>query len=151
MPQIYAKTKAKTNLKTTDTIKQNRRKPRISRLQNFSKLFELFESKNDGNLNPYQFKQASEMLKHQNKLFDVRDKDTVVLNVRHEIETGNSRPVHCPPKRKGFKERDYIKQQVTEMKARDVFQESNSPWSRGKCWLRKGWQIAVLRGLPRVE
>ena len=32
----------------------------------------------------------------------------------------------APPKRIGFKERDYIKQQVTE---RDVIQESNSPWS----------------------
>jgi hypothetical protein len=61
-----------------------------------SRQIELFEFKNDGNLNPSQFKEASEMLKQQNKLFDVKDKNTVVSNVRHEIETGNSRPVHCP-------------------------------------------------------
>jgi hypothetical protein len=88
-----------------------------------------FEFTNDGNLNPTQFEEVTKMLEQQIKLFDVKDRNPVVSNVRHEIDTENSKPVHCQPKQIGFKERDYIKQQVTEMIARDENQESNSPWS----------------------
>jgi hypothetical protein len=77
-----------------------------------------FEFTNDGNLNPTQFEEVTKMLEQQIKLFDVKDRNPVVSNVRHEIDTENSKPVHCQPKQIGFKERDYIKQQVT---VKDVY------------------------------
>ena len=65
--------------------------------------------------------------RHQN-LFETTKRKTVA-HAYHEIDTGTEKPIHNAPNRVGFKEKEYIQQQVTEMLENNIIQPSFSPWS----------------------
>ena len=69
------------------------------------------------------------LLNKYQDLFILKGKNTIASNVSHSIDTGSARPIHCPPQRLGFKEREHVHNQVDEMLRNKVIQESISPWS----------------------
>jgi hypothetical protein len=50
-------------------------------------------------------------------------------HVRHNIDTGEARPINCPPYRVGPKERETIDRLTNEMLAEGVISPSTSPWA----------------------
>ena len=53
----------------------------------------------------------------------------IVSNVVHEIDTGTSKPIHNPPNRIAFRQKEYIQQQIQDMIENKIIQPSTSPWS----------------------
>ena len=90
----------------------------------------------------------------------------VTTIVKHRIDTGNNPPVHQPPYKSAWKERELIQAQVQEMLKDDVIEPSTSPWAAPVVLVKKkdgGWRFCVdyrrlnslttrdVYPLPRIE
>ena len=90
----------------------------------------------------------------------------VTTIVKHRIDTGNNPPVHQPPYKSAWKERELIQTQVQEMLKDDVIEPSTSPWAAPVVLVKKkdgGWRFCVdyrrlnslttrdVYPLPRIE
>jgi transposase InsO family protein len=62
-------------------------------------------------------------------LFIRKENNNIASNVVHQIDTELSKPIHCPPQRLGFQEREHIHSQVADMLKSNVIRKSTSPWS----------------------
>jgi hypothetical protein len=60
-----------------------------------------------------------------------------VINVEHEIDTGDARPVNKAPYRASPAEREIIRIQVAELKKKGIIQLSKSPWAAGIVLVKK--------------
>jgi hypothetical protein len=60
-----------------------------------------------------------------------------VINVEHEIDTGDARPVNKAPYRASPAEREIIRIQVAELKNKGIIQLSKSPWAAGIVLVKK--------------
>ena len=82
-------------------------------------------------------------------------KDTFSLNptdigrtnlAKHSINTGMSQPINQPPRRLPFALKDVVDNQVQELLAKEMIEESNSPWSSPVVLVRKKsgeWRFCV--------
>ena len=57
--------------------------------------------------------------------------------VKHRIDTSNHPPVHQPPYKSAFKERELIQDQDEEMLRYEVIEPSSSPWAAPVVLVRK--------------
>ena len=81
-------------------------------------------------LDNQQIKQVHNLLCKYSDLFDVDKKSTATVTmVEHEIDTGNTKPIHQPPNRVGPAQRKIMKLHVDEMLKNKVIQPSNSPYA----------------------
>jgi hypothetical protein len=56
-----------------------------------------------------------QLLHKYKKLFIRKETNNIASNVVRQIDTGISKPIHCPPQRLGFKEREHVHTQVADM------------------------------------
>ena len=84
---------------------------------------------NSNNLDKSQQRAVEELLTKHGKLFLNETHSKKASNVFHEIDTGNEKPIHNPPNRVAFNQREYIQQQVQEMIDNKIIQPLTSPWS----------------------
>ena len=64
----------------------------------------------------------------------------------HVINTGASRPVHQPPYKSAWKEREVVQDQVNEMLRKGIIEHSDSPWCAPVVLVKKkdgGWRFCV--------
>ena len=70
-----------------------------------------------------------QLLHKYEKICIRKETNNIANNVVHQIETGISKPIHCPAQRLGFKEREHVHTQVADLLKSNVIQKSTSPWS----------------------
>lgn len=56
---------------------------------------------------------------------------------RHQLDTGDARPINQPPRRLGIKEREQVEQEIKKMLELGVIRPSMSPWSSPTVLVRK--------------
>jgi hypothetical protein len=81
------------------------------------------------NLDKGEQSQVRTLLNKYRNIFIKKETNNIAANVVHQIDTGSSKPLHCPPQRLGFKEREHVHDQVADMLKSNVIRKSMSPWS----------------------
>jgi hypothetical protein len=92
-------------------------------------LIDVFE-RSSKNLTLDQSEAVKTLLREYGDIFSKDDSDLGRTGlVRHEISTGEAKPIKQPPRRLPIHQRSEAEQQIKDMLERRVIEESNSPWS----------------------
>jgi hypothetical protein len=89
-------------------------------------------------LNEEQIRQIDKLVNEEYAdLFSNSKRPTQVVNVEHEIDTMNAKPINCAPYRASPSEREIIKSQVETMLRDGIIRKSKSPWASGVVLVKK--------------
>jgi transposase InsO family protein len=72
------------------------------------------------------------LLEEYKNLFAKKDAplpETPIHGVQHSINTGNARPVACPPRRISHTQKETVRDHINTMKDNNIIQKSRSPWA----------------------
>lgn len=118
---------------------------------NVIRKFTVSDNFSDLNLNKdlskTEYVQLSSLLKEFSDIFATNTLQLGRTDVcKQTIETGDARPIHQPPYRVSYKEREIINQQIGEMLNANIISESRSPWASPVVLVKKkngDWRFCV--------
>lgn len=126
-----------------------------------------FTERINKDLSPDDRKAVQELLSKYSDCFASCDSDLGRSNISsHRIDTGNQAPIHQPPYKSAWKERELIQSQVKDMLQNGVIEPSSSPWASPVVLVKKKegtWRFCVdyrklnaattrdVYPLPRIE
>jgi len=72
--------------------------------------------------------------------------------VEYRIDTGESRPIRQPLRRRHFQHLDWIDKEVEEMKKHGIVEPAASPWASNVALVIKElWNASLLHRLPETQ
>lgn len=89
-------------------------------------------------LSPAQRERVADLLTRYADVFSVGEHDLGRTTlIKHEINTGNSRPVKVPPRRIPISKRQEVEDMVEQLSSQGLIEKSSSPWSSALVLVRK--------------
>jgi len=82
------------------------------------------------NLTKKQLEEVKNLLDEKSSVFAKKSAaPSKAINVKHQIDTGTSPPIHIPKYRTSHKERPIVEEHVKDMLDKNVIEPSRSPWA----------------------